>query len=149
MYTGLLHTHSLLRYLVLILLLAVIVKSFLGYSNKQTFGKADNLLGLSLFSVTHTQLLIGLILYFVSPFVQFSGGVMKDPTLRYYTVEHIAMMIIAIVFITLARTTSKKMSDGAARHKRMLIFNSIALLIILVTIAMSKRGFFSMPGQGA
>lgn len=149
MYTGLLHTHSLLRYLVLIFLLAVIVNSFLGFSNKKTFGKMDNMLGLTLFSVTHTQFLVGVLLFFVSPFVQFNGGAMKDPSLRYWTTEHNLIMLIAITMITLARITAKKMSDDTAKHKRMLIYNSIALVLILVAIAMSKRGFFSMPGATA
>lgn len=149
MYIGLLHTHSLLRYLVLIFLLAVIVNSFLGYSNKRVFGKMDNMLGLTLFSVAHTQFLVGVLLFFVSPFVQFSGAAMKDPSLRYWTTEHSLIMLIAIVMITLARITAKKMSDDTARHKRMLIFNSIALVLILLAIAMSKRGFFSMPGTSA
>lgn len=146
MYIGLLHTHSILRYLVLILLLIVIIKSFLGFSGKSSYSKIDNALGLSLFSVTHTQLLVGLILYFNSPWVKFSGASMKDAVLRYWTSEHIVIMLIAIVFITLARVTSKKMSDGTAKHRRMFIFNLIALILILVGIAMSQRGFFSMPG---
>lgn len=146
MYTGLIHTHSLLRYLLLILLITVIVKAFLGFSNKQSFGKADNLLGLTLFSVTHTQLLVGLLLYFVSPLVNFDGAAMKDPTTRYWTAEHIFIMLAAIVMITMARITSKKMKEDNAKHKRMLVFNSIALLLILMAIAMSKRGFFSTPG---
>lgn len=149
MYTGLLHTHSLLRYLVLIFLLAVIVNSFLGFSNKKTFGRMDNMLGLTLFSVTHTQFLVGVLLFFVSPFVQFNGGAMKDPSLRYWTTEHNLIMLIAITMITLARITAKKMSDDTVKHKRMLIYNSIALVLILVAIAMSKRGFFSMPGATA
>ena len=145
MYTTLLQTHSLLRYFVLIFLLVVIVNSFIGFSNKKAFGKVDNMLGLTLFSLTHTQLLIGILLYFLSPFVQFSGAAMKDSTLRYWTVEHNLMMVIAITMITLARITAKKMSEATAKHKRMLIYNSIALVFILVAIAMSKRGFFSMP----
>jgi len=146
MYPALLHTHSFLRYFVLILLLIVIVNSFLGFSGRKSFGKNDNILGLSLFSVTHTQLLVGLLLYFVSPFVVFSSTTMKDPMLRYWTMEHNVIMLIAIVLITMARITSKKMADPVAKHKRMLIFNSIALLLILMGIAMAKRGFFSLPG---
>ncbi|MBY0435425.1 MAG: hypothetical protein K2U26_15070 [Cyclobacteriaceae bacterium] len=145
MYSLLLQTHSTLRYIVLLLLIAVIVKSFVGFSSKKPFGKTDNMLGLTLFSVTHTQLLLGLLLYFfASPFVKFSGDTMKDAALRYWTVEHNVMMLIAILLITLARTTSKKMTNDTAKHKRMLVFNALALLIILVGIAMSKRGFFSM-----
>ena len=144
MYPALLNAHSFLRYFVLILLLIVIVNSFLGFSGKKSFGKIDNILGLSLFSVTHTQLLLGILLYFTSPFVQFNSETMKSA--RYWTVEHFTIMLAAIVLITLARTTSKKMSDATAKHKRMLIFNSIALILILMGIAMAKRGFFSMPG---
>jgi uncharacterized membrane protein len=147
MYTGLLHTHSMLRYLVLILLILVVVNSFLGLVNKKPFGKTDNLLGLTLFSLTHTQLLVGLILYFVSPLVMFKGAAMNDATLRYWTTEHGFMMLIAIVLITMARITAKKMSTDSAKHKRMFIFNSLALLIILAAISMSKRGFFSLPGS--
>ncbi len=109
----------------------------------------DNMLGLTLFSVTHTQFLVGVLLFFVSPFVQFNGGAMKDPSLRYWTTEHNLIMLIAITMITLARITAKKMSDDTVKHKRMLIYNSIALVLILVAIAMSKRGFFSMPGATA
>jgi hypothetical protein len=146
MYTGLLHTHSLLRYLVLLFLLIVIVNSFLGFSGKKGFGKLDNGLSLTLFSVTHTQFLVGILLYFTSPFVQFSGAAMKDHALRYWTAEHNVMMLIAIALITAARTTMKKMTDGPSKHKRMFIFNSIALVVILVAIAMSQRGFFGLPG---
>ena len=90
-------------------------------------------------------MLIGLILYFVSPLVVFNSETMKDATMRYWSVEHASMMLIAVILITMARITSKKMTDPAAKHKRMLIFNSIALLVIMMAIAMSKRGFFSLP----
>ena len=139
MYTGLLHTHSTLRYIVLILLLAVIIQSLLGLINKKPYGALDNRVGLFLFIATHTQLLIGIILYFVSPFVQFSGAAMKDASTRYWLVEHNTAMVIAIVLITLARTTSKKMTDSQAKHKRMFIFNMLALVIILATIWLSGR----------
>jgi hypothetical protein len=146
MYAPLLHTHSFLRFIVLILLIVVVVNSFLGMNGKKPFGKVDNLLGLSLFSVTHTQLLVGLILYFSSSFVIFSSETMKDASLRYWTVEHATLMFVAIVLITMARITAKKMTNDAAKHKRMFVFNALALVIILVAIAMSKRGFFEITG---
>lgn len=140
MYTGLLHTHSFLRYFVLILLIVVIVQSLIGWLSKKPYGSLDNRLGLFLFIFTHTQLLVGLILYFVSPFVQFSGAAMKEASSRYWLVEHSVMMLIAIVLITMARITSKKMTDSIAKHKRMFIFNALALVIIVVAIVMSGRG---------
>lgn len=139
MYTGLLHTHSALRYVILILLIAVIIQSLLGLVNKRPYTAVDNRVGLFLFIATHTQLLIGIILYFVSPAVQFSGAAMKEASTRYWLVEHNTAMLIAIVLITLARTTSKKMADAQARHKRMFIFNLIALAIILIAIGLSGR----------
>ena len=147
MYAAFLYTHSFLRFLVLILLVLVIIKAYLGMSGKKPFGKSDNLLGLSLFSVTHTQLLIGLILYFQSPFVKFGSETMKDAGLRYWTVEHISLMLIAIVLITMARITSKKMTDDGAKHRRMLVFNALALLLIIMAIVMSGRGLLAMSGM--
>ena len=141
MYNGLLFTHSYLRYIILILLIVVIIASLLGMINKKAYTDGNNKLGLFLFIATHLQLLLGLILFFISPVVQFSGAAMKDATTRYWLVEHNSAMLIAIVFITLARTTSKKMTDGQAKHKRMFIFNLIALIIILLTISISGRDF--------
>jgi hypothetical protein len=140
MYTGLLHSHSYVRYAVLALLIMVVITSLLGWLNKKPYSATDNKLSLFLFISTHLQMLLGLILYFVSPFVQFNGSTMKDATTRYWTVEHIFMMLIAVVLITAARSTAKKMTDGTAKHKRLFIFNTIALVIILAAIATSGRG---------
>lgn len=147
MYQALLYTHSFLRFLVLLLLILVIIKSFIGMSGRKGFGKADNMLSLSLFSVTHTQLLVGILLYFTSPFVVFGESTMKDASTRYWTVEHVTMMLIAIVLITIARTSMKKMSDDFAKHRHLLYFNGLALIIILLGIYMSKRGFFTLVGS--
>ena len=73
MYTGLLHSHSILRYIALILLIAVVVKSLIGWQSRQPFGKTDDRLSLFLFISVHLQLVLGLLLYFVSPYVNFSG----------------------------------------------------------------------------
>lgn len=139
--------HSITRYLVLIGLLGVIVQSLVGLTQNKPYGKLENKAGLYLFIFTHTQLLLGLILYFVSPagLSNFSGEAMKEASARYWLVEHGAIMLIAIVLITMARITSKKMSSDSDKHKRLLIFNSIALVLIILGIYMSGRGFFSLP----
>lgn len=139
MYTGLLHTHSSVRYLVLLLLIAVIVKSLLGFTGKKPFVKADNMLSLFLLIFTHIQFLAGLLLYFVSPFVKFGPDTMSDKFTRYWTVEHIFGMLIAVVLITVARSTSKRMTDDTAKHKRLFILNTVALVIIVAVILISGR----------
>lgn len=141
MYNALLVAHSYLRYIILILLIVVIITSLMGMLNRKAYTSSDNKLGLFLFISTHLQLLLGLVLFFVSPIVQFSGAAMKDPATRYWLVEHNTAMLIAIVLITLARTTSKKMTDSHAKHKRMFIFNLIALVVIVITISISGRDF--------
>jgi hypothetical protein len=132
--------HSVLRYFILALLVIVIVQSLVGWLNNKPYGKIENRIGLFLFITTHTQLLVGIILFFVSDVVMFSSEAMKNDMTRYWLVEHNTAMLIAIALITMARTTSKKMSDPNAKHKRMFIFNTIALIIILAAIWMSKRG---------
>ena len=139
-------THSVVRYFILVFLMIVIVRSFMGWQQKSPYSSLDDKFSLWLFMFTHTQLLIGLIVYFISPAVVFSAASMKDTVARYWLVEHITMMVIAIVFITIARITAKKMADAVAKHKRLFIFNTIALVIILIAIAQSGRGFFSFPG---
>jgi len=139
MYTGLLHTHSALRYVVLLGLIIVLITSLLGWLNRRAYTATDNKLSLILFIATHTQLLVGIVLYFLSPFVKFGQTTMSDKMTRYWSVEHIFGMLVAVVLITLARSTSKRMSDATDKHKRMFIFNFVALVVIVVIIAMGDR----------
>jgi hypothetical protein len=141
MYNALLFIHSYVRYIVLILLIVVIIASAIGLVNKKPYSNSDNKLGLFLLIFTHLQFLVGIILYFVSPAVIFSGEAMKDSTTRYWLVEHGFGMIVAIALITAARATSKKMTDAQAKYRRLLIFNLIAFLIIVLTISFSGRDF--------
>lgn len=138
-------THSTLRYFILVFLLILLYRSFQGWQKKSAFTATDNKVSLWLFILTHSQLLLGLILYFVSPLVIFDGASMKNAVARYWLVEHITMMLIAVVLITMARVTAKKMTEAVAKHKRLFIFNLIALIFIVAAIAMSGRGFFSFP----
>ncbi|HEY5748384.1 MAG TPA: cytochrome B [Chryseolinea sp.] len=137
MYEFLLKAHSGLRHLVLLGLVVVVVKSLIGMLNKQPYSSLDNKLGLFTFIFTHTQLLLGLLLFFVSPFVKFGGNTSDETT--YWTFGHSVGMLAAVVLITLARTTSKRMTNDADKHKRMFIFNFVALVVIIAVIAISGR----------
>ena len=141
-YPYLFQIHSLLRYVVLVALLAVIILSLTGIVNKRYFGKWDNRASLLLLIATHLQFLAGLFLYFVSPWVVFGADTMKDKNYRYWTVEHITAMLAAIVLITIARTSMKRMQGDQAKFRRLFNFNLIALAIILVMIWHSGRSLF-------
>jgi len=136
MYTGLLHLHSVLRYVALLLLLIAIINSFMGWMKKGHYNKKDNQIGLFTLIGVHIQLLVGLALFFISPYVQFSGfgEVMKDPHLRFWTVEHSSLMLVAITLITIGRSGVKKTTNPIAKHKRIVIFYGLGLLLILAAI---------------
>jgi hypothetical protein len=145
MVTGLLHSHSALRYLVLFLLVAVLVRAAQGVFAKKPFQPLDNKLSLWLLIATHLQLLLGLGLYFLSDTVQFNSDTMSNPGLRYWAVEHLTGMLVAIVLITVGRISSKKKSTDEAKHRTLLIYNAIALLIIIVVLWQSGRGILIKP----
>ncbi len=139
MYTGLLHTHSGLRYVLLFFMVAVLLKSLLGWAKNMPFGKLDNGLSLGLFISSHLQLVLGFILYFVSPNVQFTGAAMSEKAIRYWTIEHWVMMLVAIVLITLARAGLRKIKIDDLKHRRLFLWNLAALVIIVVAILQSGR----------
>jgi len=141
MYTGLKHLHSFLPYLLLTVLVLALVKSFIAYRTNQAHTDAHRKNGLIVLILAHIQLLIGLALYFISPksvtALSDMGAAMKDPTLRLYALEHPLMMIIAIVFITMAYSKSKKELADSLKHKIKSVYYLIALVLILSRIPWS------------
>lgn len=91
---------------------------------------------LNLFAMVflHIQLLLGLILYFTSENVVFKAGWMKVDKFRFYGMEHILMMIIAIVLVTIGRKKAEKQSVPAKKFKTITLWYTIALLIIIAAI---------------
>ncbi len=140
MYTGLLHAHSGLRWIVLFLIVWALFKAISGWSGQKEYQKSDRLSALLALIFTHIQLLIGLVLYFISPKVSFESGVMESSVLRFYTVEHISMMIIAIALITIGFSTAKRMEASLEKHKRIAITYGLGLLLILASIPWPFRG---------
>ncbi len=67
MYNFLQKFHSGWAYLALLLLLVAVVNAIIGFTSKKEFTAKDRKIALFALIGTHTQLLIGLILYFVSP----------------------------------------------------------------------------------
>jgi len=138
MYIGLLHTHSLIRWIMLILLVLTIYRSFNGWKSKRNFTPGDKKLALFTLIFSHVQLLLGFLLYMVSPFVQQAltdmGSAMKDKMLRFWAVEHIFMMVISILIITIGYSLAKRAATDTDRFKKLFIFYLISLVIILISI---------------
>ncbi len=126
--------HSGFRYIVFLLVLVAIIQSLLGWLGNKPYTELNRKINLFALISAHTQLLIGIVLYFLSPLVQFNSGTMKDPTTRYFTVEHWFAMIIAIVLITIGHSKAKRIETSAGKHKTIAIFYLIAFFVIIGAI---------------
>lgn len=136
MYIGFQHLHSTLAYAALILLLFSTINALYGWITSSNFTKKDKIAGLVTMIAAHLQLVIGLVLYFLSPlgFKNLSGETMADSTSRLYAVEHPLTMIIGIVLITIGYATAKRAHDDRTKHKRIALYYAIGLLLILSRI---------------
>jgi cytochrome bd-type quinol oxidase subunit 2 len=126
--------HSGFRYVVFVLLLLAIVQSLLGWLAKKPYTEINRKINLFTLISAHTQLLIGLVLFFLSPYVKFNSDTMKHETTRYFTVEHWVMMVIAIALITIGHIRAKKIETSEGKHKTIAMFYLIAFLVIIGAI---------------
>lgn len=134
MYNLLVHLHSVNRWIVLGLIIFSVVKAFSGWFGKKDFLPADKKVSLFALIFTHIQLILGLGLFFISPFVSFEAGAASDKIIRFYTMEHFSMMIVAILIITLGYALSKRAKADITKFKRIAVFYIIGLLIMLSAI---------------
>jgi membrane protein implicated in regulation of membrane protease activity len=128
------HLHSINRWVVLVFLILAIISAFQGWSGTKTYTESDRKKALFAFIFTHVQLVLGLILYFISPYVSYESGVMKDKLLRFYTVEHFSMMMIAIILITIGYSVAKRRKTDQSKFRTTGIYYLIGLIIILASI---------------
>lgn len=131
MLSGLQHAHSGLRWIVLCLLVFAIFNAF---TRKDKFEKKDKMIYLFTMIFMHIQLLIGLGLVFLSDKTSFASGWMKSDMFRFYGMEHLLGMLLAIVLITIGRKKSDKALDPAIKHKAIRVWYTIGLIIILAMI---------------
>ncbi|HET6559837.1 MAG TPA: hypothetical protein VFG54_21100 [Prolixibacteraceae bacterium] len=143
MYTGFLHLHDGLRWLLMLAFLMTLIKYVTGWLGDHAWKKLDNTLGIILTALMDLQLLTGLVLYFfLSPVTKIAfsdfGGAMKNPDLRFYAVEHLTMMLIAIILVHIGRAKSKKAVFDKSKFKLGAIFFLIALVVVLAGIPWNR-----------
>ena len=139
MYSALLIIHNLLRWVVLLLAILAIVRAVLGITGRREWASGDQFAGQWFGRMLDVQLLIGLVLYiFLSPFTREAfgdfGAAMRNAPLRFFAVEHILAMSIAVALVHVGTVRVKKAKDAAQRHKSALIFYALALVLMLLSI---------------
>jgi NADH:ubiquinone oxidoreductase subunit 2 (subunit N) len=125
------HAHSGLRWVAIILLLLAIFNAF----TSKTFEKKHKMINLFTMITLHTQLIIGLVQYFItSGKVKFFDGWMKEAAFRFYGMEHLMGMLIAIVLITVGYSKSKRGTTDSEKFKPIKLFYLIGFILIIASI---------------
>jgi hypothetical protein len=134
---ALIHAHSGLRWIALALLILAIFNAFLG-GKKGVYEKKDKMINLFAMVILHIQLLIGFVLYFKSGKVRFVENWMSSENeggmYRFFNLEHVLLMLIAIVLVTLGRKKAEKATVVSDKHKKIVVWYSIALILIIASI---------------
>ena len=134
MYTIVLLLHSWLRWAALALGVAATFSAFTGRGATQSAGAER--WGLFFMMVLDIQMLLGLLLYLVlSPFtaaaLQNFGAAMRDPSLRFWAVEHVSMMFVAVVLVHVGRVLARTARTPEAKRMRQLICFGLATVAMI------------------
>jgi hypothetical protein len=149
METGFLHLHNILRWVILLFLIVAIFRHLTAGS--RPFNRTDRNVGLWLLIFADLMLIIGFYQWYSSPLglenLQNNGmsAVMKDRVARFWAVEHPLGMLIAIILIHIGRAYSKRSVPDTTKHKRIMVYFLLALLIILISIPWPFREGIGRP----
>ena len=140
MYSIVKTTHSYVAWAVLILLVITVIYAALTLFGNKSWKVSEFKLAFFTFVSCHIQLLLGLVLYFTSPFgmSNLSGETMKDSFSRLLAVEHPFVNILGIVMITMGYIKAKKLLDTVSAPKTIFIYYGIGLLLFLSRIPWSN-----------
>jgi len=151
MQTAIIFLHSILRWVILVLLLLSVFRSFSGWQSKKILSNGERKLWLFTMIAAHTTLLIGLYLLLFGRYGVLSTSLppgvslMKDKFYRFYWVEHPFGMILSVAFITIARGMAKKSFPDAVKYKKAFWFFLLALIFILATVPWPFRDVVGKP----
>ncbi len=148
MYSTLLYLHSWNRWLVLLFIVILLIKSYYAWFSKINYKKSDSLLRITTTVICHIQLSLGIYLYCISPITNYFLHNFKEAInlreIRFFGMEHSSMMLLAVIVITIGSSKSKKQA-GLKKHKTISLWFTVGLLIILSSIPWSFSPLISRP----
>ena len=149
MFSTLLILHSLFRWLVLMSLLYSIFRAARGYFLKASFSKLDDSLRHWTATISHIQLILGVIIYIKSPIIKFFYSnyelAKENPEITFFAEIHSVVMFVAVVILTIGSAMAKRKIEDEEKFKTMLLWFSITLLIILLAIPWPFSPLASRP----
>ncbi len=149
MYVFILTLHNIARWVALGLVVVATVRALIGWLGKREWSETDRKIGTLTTIGVDIQLLLGILLYFISPLTRLAlqdfGAAMGVPDLRFFALEHVFYMLIAIVFAHLGSALPKRAQDSNAKFKRAAITFGPALLFILLGMPWFRP---LLPGLG-
>ncbi|SFW17066.1 hypothetical protein [Chitinophaga sancti] len=151
MYQTFLFLHAANRYLVLISLVYAIVMAGNGIRSGRVFSPLNNTVRHLTATIGHIQLMLGLYLYIISPIVKYSVVDSSSHKIiseaAFFRYLHVFLMTAAIVIMTIGSAKAKRMETDKQKFMTILVWFSIALLVILIAIPwpfspLAKRPYF-------
>ncbi|MEZ0483387.1 hypothetical protein [Fibrella aquatica] len=137
-YSIILLIHSYLRWLVLGSLLAALASAYSGLLRPRLYRPADQTIRVVATSIAHTQLLIGIYLYTISPIIRYywqnRSGFGESPQFSFFALIHIGLMLAAVIIITIGSSKAKRQIDAREQFKTTATYFTIGLLLILLAI---------------
>ncbi|WP_422858603.1 hypothetical protein ACOKFD_14735 [Flagellimonas sp. S174] len=127
-----------MKWLVLLLLISSIIKSFHGFYKNTPFSKSSNSLRHWTATIAHIQLMLGITLYAQSPITKYFwnnfGQASKHLDSLFFGIIHMLLMLVAIAIITIGSAKSKRKESAKDKFKTMAIWFTIGLILIIVAI---------------
>ena len=141
-YTVILSLHNLVRWVVVILAILALVRAYRGWLGRREWTDGDRKSGVFFSAALDTQLLLGLILYFISPLtraaLQDFGAAMGNPGLRFFALEHVFYMLLAVILVHIGSVRSRRARTDLDKHRLAAIFYTLAVVLILIAIPWSR-----------
>ncbi len=148
MHAALLLVHNSLRWLILVAAVHALYVASRGLQGDVPYARARRA-GAMFLGTLHLQVVVGLVLFLTSPFIRTAMGdmaaTMRDGGTRFFIAEHPTMMVAAAVLATIGSIVAKNARDDAARHRKLLVFTAITLLLLLAGIPWQRP---LLPGTG-
>ncbi len=149
MYAILLGVHSATRYFVVVSLVIAILMATYGYTQKKAFSESYNSIRHWTATIAHIQLIVGMLLYFKSPivlhFMKNTGEALKSVECLFFGLYHAVAMFVAIVLITIGSALTKRKKVDREKFKTMLVWFTIALIILFLAIPWPFSPFANRP----